>query len=318
MATSTGADGLSGAQRRDRPAVVATVGAFDGVHLGHQELIKQVVARARALRCYSLAVTFDPHPDLVLYPERRLTELTDLEQKRALIQSLGIDFIRVFQFTRELSMLRPEEFIGLLLAEHRLAELWVGPDFAMGRGRSGTISALAEIGAAEGFGLHVVPPVRIEHEIVSSTYIRNLLARGDVRHAAQLLGRPYMLAGVVVRGSERGRLLRFPTANLRIPATRTVPADGVYAALTEVDGQHWPSVVNVGARPTFGDGERFVEVHLLDFDGELYDRRISVAFVERLRDTRRFESAEALREQIARDIEAARALPELAAVAPRA
>lgn len=309
---------MSAAQRAPRPTVVATVGAFDGVHLGHQELIKQVVARARALRCYSLAVTFDPHPDLVLYPERHLTELTDLEQKRSLISGLGIDFVRVFEFTRELSMLRPEEFIGLLLAEYTIAELWVGPDFAMGRGRSGTIAALAEIGAAESFGLHMVPPVRIDHEVVSSTYIRNLLSHGEVRHAARLLGRAYSLTGVVVRGAERGRLLQFPTANLRLPATRTVPADGVYAALAEVRGQRWPAVVNVGGRPTFGEDERFVEVHLLGFKGDLYDERLTVAFVERLRDTRRFESAEALRDQITRDVEAARALPELAAAAPPA
>ena len=297
-----------------RPSVVATIGAFDGVHRGHQVLLGEVVARAGALGCRSLAVTFDPHPDLVLYPDRRLTELSDREQKRELMQALGIDYVRVFEFTHELSMLRPEEFIARLQAEHRLAELWVGSDFAMGRGRSGTIAALADIGSADGFALHVVPPVKIGHEIISSTYIRTVLAQGDVRRANELLGHRYALAGLVGPGAGRGRTIDFPTANLQVPSTRTIPADGVYAALVPLEGRLRPAVVNVGGRPTFDEAERQIEIHLLDFDGDLYGRRLSVEFVARLREVRKFGSVDELRAQTARDVEAARALPELRGV----
>jgi riboflavin kinase/FMN adenylyltransferase len=293
--------------------VVATIGAFDGVHRGHQEIMRQVVDRARALGCQSMAVTFDPHPDIVLYPDRQVTELSDRQQKQELIEALGIEHVLVFEFTREFSMLRPDEFIGLVQAKHPLRELWVGSDFGLGRGRSGTISTLVEIGSAEDFALHVMPPVKFERGTISSTYIRTLLANGDVDRAADLLGHRYALAGTVVQGSGRGRTIQVPTANLEVPASRTVPADGVYAALTSLDGKLWPTVVNIGGRPTFGEAQRVVEAHLLDFEAELYERRLSVEFVSRLRDTRRFESVDELRQQIARDIESARALPELQA-----
>jgi riboflavin kinase/FMN adenylyltransferase len=294
-----------------RPRVIATIGSFDGVHLGHQELLRQVVSRARALGCESMAVTFDPIPDLVLYPDRYVTELTDREQKQQLIQNLGVEHVRVFEFTRELSMLRPEEFIGQLQAGHSLCELWVGSDFAFGRDRSGTISALVEIGSGEGFALHVVPPVKIGHSIVSSTHIRTLLSQGDVTRATELLGHRHVLAGVVTRGAGRGQMIGFPTANLRIPPTRTMPADGVYAALVPLDSQYRPAVVNLGGRPTFGEVERLIEVHLLDYDGELHDQRLVVEFVARLRDVRKFGSIEELRAQITNDIAAAQKLPEL-------
>ena len=290
-----------------RSSVVATIGSFDGVHLGHQELLRQVVARAASLGCPSMAVTFDPIPDLVLYPDRHVTELSDREQKQRLIQDLGVNDVWVLEFTRELSMLRPEEFIGQLQARQQLCELWVGSDFAFGRDRSGTIAALVEIGSKDGFALHVVPPVKVDHSTVSSTYIRTLVTQGDVQRAAELLGHPYVLGGQVTRGAGRGRVIGFPTANLRIPATRAIPGDGVYAARVALDGQQYQTVVNVGGRPTFGETERLIEAHLLDFDGDLYDRRISVEFVDRLRDTRRFGSAEELREQITRDVNAARA-----------
>jgi riboflavin kinase/FMN adenylyltransferase len=298
---------------REPPGVVATVGAFDGVHLGHRELLRQVVARAAALGRPSLAVTFDPHPDLVLYPDRHLTELSDRDQKCELMRELGIDDVLVFEFTLEFSMLRPDEFLGRLQAYRPLCELWVGSDFALGRGRSGTIAALAELGAAEEFALHVMPPVKLQHDVISSTAIRTLLAQGDLARANTLLGRRYALSGPVVPGAGRGRTIDLPTANLRIPATRTVPADGVYAALVPLDGRRRPAVVNIGGRPTFGDDERLIEVHLLDFDGDLYDRRLIVEFDSRLREVHKFGSVDELVSQIARDIAAARSLPALRA-----
>jgi riboflavin kinase/FMN adenylyltransferase len=295
----------------ERPSVVATIGSFDGVHRGHQELLSQVVSRARSLGCQSLAVTFDPIPDLVLYPDRRVTELSDRDLKERLILELGVAYVSILEFTRELSMLRPEEFVGQLQAKHLLREVWVGSDFAFGRDRSGTISALVEIGSAEGFGLHVVPPVKTAHSVISSTYIRTLISQGEMEQAAELLGHRHALSGVVAPSAGRGQQIGFPTANLQVPAVRTIPADGVYAALVPLEDRLLPAVVNVGGRPTFEDLERQIEVHILDFDRDLYGKRLSVEFVARLRDVRRFGSVDELRAQIRQDVEAARALPAL-------
>jgi riboflavin kinase / FMN adenylyltransferase len=287
-------------------AVVATIGAFDGIHRGHHVLLGQVVARARSLGIASLCVTFDPHPDFVLYPERHLSYLTDRAEKERVLRELGLDFVQIIEFTHELSMLSPEEFLALVSEEHPLAELWVGSDFALGRGRSGTIAALAELGRIQGFALHVVPPQRADREIISSTVIRSLLSQGNVRHANRLLGRRYRISGVVESGAQRGRTIGFPTANIKPDPRRALPADGVYAAVVSLDGVHYRAVANLGSRPTFREGERLLEVHLLDTKAELYGRTLDVDFVERLRDTRRFESIDELRAQIARDAEAAR------------
>lgn len=295
-----------------RPPVVATIGAFDGIHRGHQVLLRRVVERAGQLGLGSLCVTFDPHPDLVLYPERRLTYLSDRAEKERVLAELGLDHVLVFEFTRELSMLSPEEFLGLVQERYRLAELWVGSDFALGRGRSGTVATLAELGRAHGFEMHVLPPQRVDHEIISSTAIRTLLSQGEVRHANRLLGRRYRVTGRVVEGARRGRQLGFPTANIRPDPRRTLPADGVYAAVVPIDGTEWRAVVNLGGRPTFEEGERLLEAHLLDFSGELYGRDLSVELVERIREVKRFESIDALRDQISRDAEAARNVSSVA------
>jgi riboflavin kinase/FMN adenylyltransferase len=292
----------------ERRPVVATIGAFDGIHRGHHLLLGQVVDRARSLGLPSLCVTFDPHPDLVLYPDRHLTYLTDRAEKERVLRKLGLDEVMVIEFTRELSMLSPEEFLGLISEQHPLAELWVGSDFALGRGRSGTIAALAELGRIQEFALHVVPPRRADREVISSTFIRSLLSQGNVRHANRLLGRRYRISGVVEAGAQRGRQLGFPTANIRPDPQRALPADGVYAAVVPLDGVEYRAVANLGSRPTFKEGERLLEVHLLDAKLDLYGRTLDVDFVDRLRDTRRFDSIDALREQIARDADAARSV----------
>ena len=290
-------------------AVVATIGAFDGIHRGHQLLLAQVVERARSLGLASLCVTFDPHPDIVLYPDRRLTYLSDRPEKERVLRQLGLDHVLVFEFTRELSMLRPEEFLNLIRERHELAELWVGSDFALGRDRSGTIAALVEIGRVDCFALHVVPPQRVDREVISSTAIRNLLAEGNVRQANRLLGRRYRMSGRVEQGNARGRQLGWPTANIRPDPRRALPADGVYLAIVPLEGVEWRAVVNLGSRPTFQEGERLLEAHLLEYDGDLYGRELAIEFVDRVRDVRRFDSIEALREQIARDAESARRMP---------
>jgi riboflavin kinase / FMN adenylyltransferase len=289
-----------------RRPVVATIGAFDGIHRGHHLLLGQVVDRARSLELPSLCVTFDPHPDLVLYPDRHVTYLTDRTEKDRVLRQLGLDDVMVIEFTPALSMLNPEEFLGLVAENHPLAELWVGSDFALGRGRSGTIAALAELGRVQGFALHVVPPQRSDREIISSTSIRSLLSQGNVRHANRLLGRRYRISGTVETGAARGRQLGFPTANIRPDPRRALPADGVYAAVVPLDGTEHRAVANLGSRPTFKEGERLLEVHLLDVVADLYGRNLDVDFVARLRDTQRFESIDALRAQIARDADAAR------------
>ena len=296
---------MTGVSVADR-GVVATIGAFDGVHRGHQLLLGQVVDRADNLGLASLCVTFDPHPDVVLYPDRRLTYLTDRADKEQLVRGLGLDDVLVFEFTRELSMLRPDEFLRLIRERQPLVELWVGSDFAIGRDRSGTIAAVAEIGRLEGFALHVVPPQKVDGQIISSTFIRQLLTDGDVRHANLLLGRPYRLSGPVGRGAGRGRQLGWPTANVQTDPRRSLPADGVYAARVALDGRDWKAVANLGSRPTFEEAERLLEIHLLDFEGDLYGREVAVDFVDRVRDVRRFSSVDDLRAQIARDAEAAR------------
>ncbi|MCC7370071.1 MAG: bifunctional riboflavin kinase/FAD synthetase [Chloroflexi bacterium] len=299
-------DGAAAVQGPARRPVVATIGAFDGIHRGHHDLLGQVVDRARSLGLDSLCVTFDPHPDLVLYPERKLSYLADRAEKERVLHQLGLDHVQVIEFTLALSMLSPEEFLGLISEEHPLAELWVGSDFALGRGRSGTIAALADLGRVQEFALHVVPPRRMDREVISSTFIRSLLAQGNVRHANRLLGRRYRIGGIVEGGMQRGRTIGFPTANIKPDPRRALPADGVYAAVVPFDGVEYRAVVNLGSRPTFKEGERLLEVHLLDATLDLYGKQLDVDFVDRLRDTRRFDGIDALRAQIGRDANAAR------------
>lgn len=286
--------------------VVATIGAFDGIHRGHHLLIGQVVDRAKALGLPSVCVTFDPHPDLVIYPDRQLAYLTDRDEKARVLAQLGLDHVQIVEFTPAVSMLRPAEFLGLISEKAPLAELWVGSDFALGRGRSGSIAALAELGRTVGFALHVVPPQRSDHEVISSTLIRGLLSQGKVRQANRLLGRRYRISGIVESGAQRGRQLGFPTANIKPDSRRALPADGVYAAIVPLEGSEYRAVANLGSRPTFKEGERLLEVHLLDAKLDLYDRKLDVDFVARLRDTQRFASIEDLRDQIVRDADAAR------------
>ncbi|MFN8524296.1 MAG: bifunctional riboflavin kinase/FAD synthetase [Chloroflexota bacterium] len=294
---------------------VVTIGAFDGVHRGHQHLVGQVVDRARALRLRSVGVTFHPHPDTVMRPERRLTYLTDPDEKVSLLKAIGLDHVLVLEFTPELSRLTPEEFLDLVERSHPVSELWVGSDFAVGRDRSGTIAALAELGAIRGYGLHVVPPRRDSDDVISSTAIRGLLATGAVAQASQLLGRPYRLTGTIEHGAARGRTIGFPTANVRVPSLRQLPGDGVYATVTWRAGAPIPSVANLGPRPTFAEHERLLEVHLLDFHADVYGETVSVEFIGRVRGVQRFSSVDELRVQIQADTEAARRL--LAASAPR-
>lgn len=288
--------------------VVLTIGSFDGVHLGHQRLLRQLVDRARQSERTSAALTFHPHPRLLLRPEVEPAHLTSEEERLEILESLGLDLLVLLPFTRELADTPAEDFVRQLYDELHMRELWVGPGFAMGRRRGGDIARLRALSTRMGYVLRVFPPVLDGGQVISSTRIRNLLRKGRVGEAKRLLGRPYTLSGRVSHGARRGRCLGFRTANLTIDAERAVPADGVYVVWATVEGQRYQGVSNVGVRPSFGGGERVLEVHLLDYEDDLYGKHVTVEYVQWLRPEMRFDHIPALVEQVQRDIAHARAI----------
>ncbi len=287
-----------------------TIGAFDGVHRGHQALIGQMVAEAHASDRAAVVLTFFPHPSVVLRGRRPSFYLSSPEEKAGYLSELGVDATVTHPFNQAVSEIRAAEFVNRLLSYARLAELWCGPDFALGHNREGTVEFLEAEGRQRGFGVRVMPPVLIDGEIISSTRIRQTLRDGAVDQAARYLGRPFRLAGQVVEGAKRGRQLGIPTANLSISEERAMPAVGVYACHADAAGWHGQAVVNIGFRPTFAGGEArpTVEAHLLDYSGDLYGQTVSLDFVARLRREIKFPGVPALLEQIQRDIVEARRL----------
>jgi riboflavin kinase/FMN adenylyltransferase len=282
------------------PAV--TLGNFDGVHVGHQALI----AQARALG-EAVVFTFEPHPAKVLQPEMAPRLITPTARKLELFESLGVAAVLVQPFTLAYAATPPQAFEAALFHTLGARHVVVGADFTYGKKRSGTVDTLRAAATAKGAEIHVVPPVTVDGVVVSSTKIRELLLAGRVKPAARLLGRPYDLDGKVVRGKQRGREIGFPTANLET-AQELEPSIGIYAVRVRVDGQGpWlPGAASVGFNPTFGDTELTVEVFLIDFDGDLYDRILRVQFIERLRPEHRFDSVEALVAQMHQDVAQAR------------
>ena len=289
-----------------RGGLFLTVGNFDGFHLGHQAVIAELTTTAEPRGGVSVAVTFDPHPVTVVDPERSPALLTPGDEKAALISQTAIGSLLVVDFTESVAALDPWGFlswIGVGPGSH----LCLGYDFHMGQGRSGDIECLSKLGRDVGFGLDVIPPVLHEGSPISSSRIRERIAEGDVESAALMLGRPYRLGGTVVRGDGAGRGLRSPTANLDPPARKMLPADGVYFVRTDCLGGR-PGLLYVGTRPTLGGGPRRAEVHLLDFEGELYGATLELDIVERLRGDSAFASSEDLAAQIQADVERARRL----------
>jgi riboflavin kinase/FMN adenylyltransferase len=294
------------------PHPAVTIGNFDGVHRGHQALVGAAIAEARSASGTSVVLTFDPHPSRVLSPERAPLALMTLEQKAEVLEGLGLDRLLVLPFTPELARESPGAFARSLLAETLGARaVVVGANFRFGRNRAGDVALLRQLGAGLGFEVRAVAPVLEDGAPINSTRIREALARGAVESARVLLGRRFFVDGSVVPGVGRGRTLGIPTANLAV-VNETIPGGGVYAcwcrARDEPPAPPLPAVVNVGRRPTFGGTSVLVEAHLLDFDGDLYGRRLRVEFEARLREERRFEGPGPLVEQIRRDIEAARVL----------
>ncbi len=285
-----------------------TVGVFDGVHLGHKHLISQLKEQARGRDLLSGVVTFRQHPLAVLSPETQISFLTDLGQRVALLEDEGVDIVATLSFSHEVADLGAREFITLLRKYLRMQGLVIGYDFALGRGRGGDADALLALGRDMGFTVTVISPVTVGDEVASSTAIRNALADGDMKRAYKLLGRYFGLHGPITAGVGRGAGLGFPTANMAVNSQQALPPDGVYATLAYMDDTAYPSMTNIGRRPTFGGGERTIEVYILDYDGDLYEHELRIDIVERLRGEKGFGSAKELKRQIARDVKKGRAI----------
>ncbi|HVC20540.1 MAG TPA: bifunctional riboflavin kinase/FAD synthetase [Vicinamibacterales bacterium] len=287
---------------------VLALGNFDGLHRGHMKIIERVRRVAGERGASSVVMTFDPHPPRVVRPDKAPPLLMTEAQRLEAIAGAGIQGCAIVRFTQEMSQWSPEAFVATVLVEWlHVAEVWVGANFLFGHERAGNFSLLRTLGTRFGFRAEKIDPVRYKEFVVSSTRIRRLIGEGRVDEAGALLGHQYFIDGVVEQGDQRGRTIGFPTANLGTE-NELLPPDGVYATTATIDGVVYPSVTNVGVRPTFGESRRVVEAHVLEFDGDLYGRMIRLGFVQRLRDERRFESAEALQAQIRADAERAAGL----------
>lgn len=286
---------------------VVTIGNFDGVHLGHRAILERVRQRAREVGGQAVAVTFNPHPVKVLRPEVNLPLLTTQDQKLKLLTDAGLDAVVVLPFSLSFAALPAREFVRQYFCERlRAREVVVGHDYCFGRGREGNIDLLREMGAVHGFTVQVVWAVEVQGAVVSSSLIRAMLRLGKVTEAGRLLGRPYGVTGRVVQGKGRGaKLLGVPTANILTP-NELLPASGIYAVWVSRGDAVLPGVANIGTCPTFDNAELSLEVHLLDFSGDLYGEPLEVQFVARLREEQRFSSLEALAAQIHADIAVAR------------
>jgi riboflavin kinase/FMN adenylyltransferase len=290
------------------------LGVFDGVHLGHQAVIGQALAARRSHGGSCGVLTFNPYPIQVLFPEkapRRL--LASLDHKADLLAAMEVDFLLALPFDRHRADQRAEEFVREIAAAG-VETVAVGDDWRFGKGRQGDVALLSRLAAELAFQLAALPPVMMEGERISSTRIRQAIRDGNLAAAARMLGRPYTVQGEVIEGRRLGRRLGFPTANVA-QGDEQFPPDGVWAVRVAAEGRHWDGVANLGVRPTVDGSTRSLEVHLFDFEGELYGHRLEVEFVKHLRDERKFESLEALKDRIARD--AAEAMYILRGLDPR-
>ena len=286
--------------------MLLTIGVFDGVHLGHKYLLSQLTERARQQNLLSGVVTFRQHPQEVLAPQTELPFLTNLAERTDLLKSEGVEAIVTLFFTSELARLSARQFVGLLKKYLRMRGLVVGPDFTLGRDREGSVDNLGTLGQDMDFTITVVPPVMVNGEVVSSTAIRKALAGGDIKKVLNLAGHPFSLSGCVTGGTGRGLGLGFPTANLAVAPEQALPADGVYATLAYIDGKTFESITNIGGRPTFGNNQRTVEVHVLDYHGGLYGSELKIDVIERLRGEKKFDTIDKLKKQITEDIKQGR------------
>ncbi len=295
-----------------RPTAL-TLGVFDGLHLGHRSLINAVRRVARHFGLASAVCFFKNHPSTVLNPDGAFDYLTTWEERARILRFSGIDYPIPLTFDQELAALTPESFVAELVARAHLKQLVVGPDFALGKGRGGTVPVLTALGAKYGFEVRAQEPYRNTGEVVSSSAIRQRLRGGDVTGAEQMLGRPYRLRGLVVKGDQRGRTLGFPTANIAIPSHILVPANGIYTTYAHLTGEvdlgrrrGLLSVTSIGTRPTFSGVDRRVETFLLDFDRDIYGQELAIDLMEFQRPELRFENVDALIAQMHADVAHAR------------
>jgi riboflavin kinase/FMN adenylyltransferase len=290
------------------PMPIMTIGNFDGVHLGHQAIFRALCQRAREVGGTSIVLTFDPHPLKILAPQHCPPLITPTAKKLSIMAACKVDVVVCLPFTQELANLTPVAFVeDVLVGTIGIRELYVGYDFAFGKGRQGTIQLLQELGGRHGFGVHIIEPITVHGKVVSSSTIRRWVQQGAVDEAALLLGRLYSIGGTIVEGYQKGRELGFPTANIR-PTCELVAGRGVYAVLVDWQAQRYEGVANIGYNPTFGRTQLSIEIHLFDFAQQLYGETVEVFFVKKLRDEQAFPSVAALVNQIARDVEAAHTL----------
>ncbi len=289
-----------------------SIGSFDGVHLGHQQIIQDLVEKAGQAKIPTAVITFHPHPQLIIHDEKRPYYITMPEQRAALLGKMGIDFVLTYPFDKDTSLLPAEEFVTTLQERFHFSELWIGYDFALGKNREGNSNRLKEIGGKLSFKVHEIPAFKHQGEIVSSSGIRKKIRVGDVKSAASLLGRPFEIRGEVVKGDNRGKSLGFATSNLSVSPEVVDIKPGVYACQAEIQGEILKAVTNIGFRPTFGEGVKsaLIEAHILDFSRDIYGQQLGLRFYDRLRDEKKFDQVNDLIHQIKVDIDLARGILE--------
>ena len=285
---------------------IITLGTFDGLHLGHQQIVKNVLEKSAQFGCRSFLITFDPHPRKVVPGGNNVKLLSTIEEKISVLEELGLENLFIINFTKEFSQQSPEEFVKkYLVSGIGIKEMIIGYDHHFGKGRGGDINVLQELGSKYDFDVNVVPEYSIDDEIVSSTKIRNGLLVGDVSKAAKMLGRYYSFKGVVVKGDGRGKSLGFPTANLKVENNdKLIPDKGIYAAECIIDGEKYYGLLSLGSRPTFHpDGDIIPEFYIFDFDKEIYGKLLQINLVEKIRDEEKFDSVDKLIIQMKNDEE---------------
>lgn len=289
----------------ERPMML-TIGVFDGVHLGHRHLLDQLVFKAREKGCLAGVVTFKTHPEKVLNRKDYLPWICTLQERIRLLKAVGVDIVVPIDFTRDIANLTAREFMLLLKKHLKMCDLVLGPDFAMGKNRQGTPEHLRQIGQELDFQVDVVKPARLADDIISSSAIRRLLAEGRINRVEKMLGRRFSLEGKVVEGDRRGRELGFPTANIKVQPEQSMPKDGIYVTIAHVQGCEYHSVTNIGVRPTFDGLKRLIETYILDFDCDIYRKKLKIDLVCHLRDEIKFRNAQELVSQMKLDVERAR------------
>jgi riboflavin kinase/FMN adenylyltransferase len=291
---------------------LVTIGSFDGVHVGHQQIIRDLVERSRQVGIPAAVITFHPHPQLVITEDSRPFYLTMPEERAHLLGKMGVDLVLIYPFDREVSQMTAKRFISGLYERFHFSDLWVGYDFALGKEREGTPERLQELGQEFGFSVHKIPAYEYEGELISSSSIRKKIRNGEVKAAAKLLGRPFDISGDVIKGENRGKSLGFATSNLSVPPELIDIRPGVYACKAELHGEVFNAVTNIGFRPTFGGGidTPRIEAHLLDFSRDLYGQHLKLIFIDRLRDEIKFEKVSDLVYQIQSDVKTARQILE--------